>query len=334
MTIELMPTTSLGAAAAKVVETVAAKQAGLPLTKWDGQKIGQPGIYSLPIEFYHGDACVGPSISSSGLRTIESLTPKHFFNDSYLNPNRAPQKQKDAFDFGRAAHTLLLGESGFRDQFVVRPDIWDSWRTNDAKAWKASQIKAGKTVLDSDDIEAIKAIAESLQSDPLVSLGLLNGEIERSLIWQDKETGIWLKSRPDALPVNADIVADLKTTDRADPVSVRRTILDYGYHMQLALVGMGMKELLGRTLGNDDHVLVFVEKKAPFCVNVKPVDIEWIAAGRMQIRRALRTFADCLSKGEWPGWSDNGQTATAPDWFMKRMESEINSGLLPNAEAA
>lgn len=297
--------------------------------KWDGSKISTPGVYDMPIEAYHGDCCVAPSISSSGLRTIEAKSPKHYFETSYLNPDREPDEPNAAFDIGRAAHTLLLGEAGFRKQFVVRPSEWDSWRSKEAKAWKAKQIEAGRTVLVEEDIAAIRRMSKSLASDPLVRDGLLNGEIERSLIWKDEETGVWLKARPDALPVNADIIADLKTTDRGDGLAVRRSIMDYGYHMQLALVGMGMEQTIGRTMGNDDYVLVFVEKKRPHCVNVKPIDIEWIDAGRRQIRRALRTFADCLSKGEWPGYDDNGKTASPPDWFRKQIENETKFGLLP-----
>jgi len=38
---------------------------------WDVGKISQQGIYAkIPMSVYHSDCCVGPSISSSGLREI------------------------------------------------------------------------------------------------------------------------------------------------------------------------------------------------------------------------------------------------------------------------
>jgi hypothetical protein len=39
--------------------------------QWIGGKITKPGVYvGVPIGFYHGHPCEGPSRSSSGLRTI------------------------------------------------------------------------------------------------------------------------------------------------------------------------------------------------------------------------------------------------------------------------
>ncbi len=99
---------------------------------WDVGKISQQGIYAkIPMSVYHSDCCVGPSISSSGLREIAPPDgcPLKFWDNSYLNPDRAPQQEKHHFSLGRAIHTLLLGEDGFRDEYVVRPAEFDSWRT-------------------------------------------------------------------------------------------------------------------------------------------------------------------------------------------------------------
>jgi hypothetical protein len=330
MSVETFPMTTLGAAAAAVVERLRPKRDFVAKPIAHGEIITEPGVYDMPIEHYHGNCCAGPSISSSGLRTIDAKSPAHYWDESYLNPEYDPAEDAAHYVLGRAAHTLLLGEEGFREKFVVRPDEFDSWRTKASKAWRREQLDSGKSVLEPKDIATIKAIAGALGRDPLVSQGLLNGEIERSIIWRDSETGVWLKSRPDALPVNADLVADLKTCTSAAPRDVRNSIAEYGYHMQLALVGMGMKEVLGREISDEDFVLVFVETKRPYCVNVKPVSPDAIFAGRAQLRRAIRKFAECLEKNEWPGYEDNGITASLPKYVQDRLDSERKMGLLPD----
>ena len=113
------------------------------IKQYAGGKITEPGCYAgIPIELYHGDVTDGPGISSSGLRTIESKTPLHYWANSYLNPERLPQEAKEHFAFGHAAHTLLLSESGFKEKFVVRPEQWKDWRKDAAKIWRDEQVAA------------------------------------------------------------------------------------------------------------------------------------------------------------------------------------------------
>jgi len=308
-----------------IKSTVTAKE-----IEWDGNPIGKPGLYvNVPIETYHGQLTVGPSISSSGLRTIEAKTPAHYYSDSYLNPNRAPREEKAAFDFGQAAHFLLLSQPEFNKHFVIRPDVFDSYRTKAAQEWRDSARAEGLIPLVPEDLTVIKAIAENLDAHPLAR-DLLRGKVERSLIFQDAATGVWLKSRPDTIPGDG-IVADLKTTTDASSDAVRRTILDWGYAMQGALVGKAMKAVMGIEMTT--FALVFVEKTPPYAVNVVEVDAEWLGYAKLQLRRAINTFADCLKANEWPSYQGE-PSAYMPDWLRKRLDMEMDTGLLPREDAA
>jgi hypothetical protein len=51
---------------------------------------------------------------------------------------------------------------------------------------------------------------------------LSNGESEVTLAWQDKETGVWLRARPDFLPQKRLIVPDLKTAADGAPKGFQR----------------------------------------------------------------------------------------------------------------
>lgn len=268
-------------------------------------KISKPGIYDgVPMDAYHGDLCVGPSVSSSGLRTIFTESPAHYFVDSYLNPNREPQTDTDAFVLGRAAHHLLLSEDAFSTLFVMRPDRFDSWRTVESKKWRAEQEAAGRTVLLPAQIEKIRGMARSLADHPLVAAGILNGAIEQSLVWKDKETGLWLKSRPDAIPNDSGDVADLKTT-ASFGFALDRDISKYRYDLQAALTGMAFREVLKRQM--ESFSFVFVGKDAPHCVEILTLSKDDIAAAELDLRAAIRTFAWCVEHNHWfgPGGTQN-----------------------------
>ena len=288
--------------------------------EYKGGKISKPGIYKkVPMSVYHSDCCDGPSISSSGLRqlTPPNGCPLKFFDTSYLNPNRAPEEQKDHFNLGRAVHTLLMSEDGFKDDYAIRPLEFGDWRSKASQEWKAAQIAAGKTVLLPSDLVDIQGMAEVIARDRTFS-DLLQGRIERSIIWQDK-TGVWLKSRPDSIPADG-FIADLKTTSDASEIGCQRSTLGYGYHMQMALAVMGLETVSNHRI--TDHVLLFIETKRPYAYNIKPVDAQLIHLGMRQCRAAINVFAECISKGDWPTYYGSGQTISSPDWFEKQIDRE------------
>lgn len=302
----------------------------IEIKTYRGGKISEPGIYAgVPMSDYHGDLCVGPSISSSGLRTIDSESPAHFFDGSYLNPDRAEEEDAPHFTLGTAVHTLLMRESGFADRFIVRPVQWTDWRKAEARGWRQAAIEEGFGVLTPADLETIKGIAKSAGADPFVREGGFDGLAEHSIVWPDPETGVWMKSRPDVLNLVARVISDLKTISTADGQSCRKAIDEHGYYVQLALACEGLEILTGEKF-DDGCVLVFAEKKRPYCVNVKPISANAIWTGRQIVRRAVRKFAECLERGEWPGYEDSGRVAHLPAWREKRLEEEHAAGLLPD----
>lgn len=279
------------------------------VTKWGGEPISRPGLYEgVPNAVYHSGAlCVGPSMSSTGLRTIFHKSPKHYWYASPYNPKAKPQDETDALVLGRAAHHALLGEAEFGKSYVVRPEKINGkpWVTQrgDCKEWLDEAAKSGLTVLTPDQRDAILGMRDELVQHPMLdpkgSVRLLDGLVEHTICWQDDETGVWLKVRPDVIPLDTDMGADLKTASDVTPAAIENTIGAYGLNMQAALVGMAWRAVFGRPM--TDFSLVFVESKAPHCVEIvtlKPHDIE---TGERQVRAALRLFVKCMNDGAWPG---------------------------------
>ena len=295
------------------------------VVKWNGKTIDKDGVYdALPMERYHGDICVGPSISSSGLRTIFLESPAHYYVDSYLNQDRIGQKDTEAFVLGRAAHHLLLSQDAFSTLFIMRPEELGgaAWQGNrkECKAWLKEQAAQGRTVLTPKQIEQIRGMARSLAQSPLVRAGILNGKIEQSLIYQDKKTGGWIKARPDAIPNDSGDFADLKTTVQVG-FDLDRDISKFRYDMQAALTKWAAKAVLG--LEMESFSFVFVEKEPPHCVDVLTLQPADIIEAEKDLRSALDTFAWCIKTGNWFGPSGTQSDARfvhISEWAHKSAE--------------
>lgn len=305
----------------------------------EGKKIAVDGVWDLTMAQYHGDCCEAPSVSSSGLRTIWSESPAHYFETSPYNPHawetrivdgvemevRKDEDDRPHFSLGRAAHHLLfMGRKGFDAEFVTRPSKWKDWRTNDAKEWKADQLRAQKTIITDGELDQITGMARSLAAHPLVKAGILDGYVERSLIWKDAETGAWLKSRPDCIPNDSGDYADLKTTTSVETDALARTIASFSYPMQGALVGMASEAVLKRPM--QTFTLVFVETKPPHCVRVVTLKPDDIDRGMKQVHVAAQAFADCVASGEWPGPGGVQQDAEyldLPTWSRTSIDNRL-----------
>lgn len=284
------------------------------IAKWTpGFKASEACIVSnMPITHYHSDCAIGPSVSSSGLRTITGESPADYWDTSYLNPEAAPQEETKALVMGRAVHHLILGQDKFSEHFVIQPETYfhskdgvqKPWSNNatDCKAWRKNQEAVGRSILTASDAETIRGMAKSLAKDEMVRAGLLNGLTEHSLFWPDKKTGIWLKIRPDTIPVLANAsadITDLKTIDSVQYVDCQRSYETYGLFQQAALIRQGLKEVLNISVST--FTLMFIEKKRPFSTRpmlIKDADMD---LGDEANRVALDVMAHCLKTKQWPG---------------------------------
>jgi len=307
--------------------------------KWDGNPIRSAGVYScVPIDVYHHDTSLFGgewSISSSGLRTIIKR-PLEYWYTSPFNPDAVEPESSKALDFGKAAHMLLLGEQGFAERYVMRPDTYPSkdgekpWSGNAGwcKAWIAEQAEAGRSVITKTEIEHIRNIADALSRNEIVRLGLLNGRIERSIFTRHDETRIWLRARPDVVPNSSGDFVDLKTAENVDDEGLSRAIAAHGYHIQAGLMRMVVRAVLGPE-AFQSFTFVFVEKKPPYDVRVKQLKDADIDLGERQARAGLALMSKCISAGHWPGFDGFDRAASyveMPPYARTRIENELQYG--------
>lgn len=306
--------------------------------KWNGKVITEPGCYAaVPLSTYHRhDICDGPSISSTGLRAIygEDASPKHFYSKWPGNPQRIIKPEPKHFIIGRALHHLLLGEAYFSKLFCIRPDEFPDRSTGELRAWNSNRLECkkwlrerareGRAVLTIKDAETLRNMAVSVENHPLVKAGGLNGQIERSIFWKDKETGVWLKWRPDAIPVDSALFVDLKTTRSARGNALPVTMDKFGYYRQAALGREACREVLGMEM--ESFTFLFVEKEDPWHTRDMRCHDDDLDLGVRENRAALQLFAKCFKENRWPGPGDGNEfneRVRLSDAARERRESNL-----------
>jgi len=279
-------------------------------------EVTEPGVYDLTAETYHADPVperLGRSLSASGAKKLLPPSCPAIFEWERRN-GRPP---KDAFDFGHAAHQMVLGVGAE----IATIDAKD-WRTKAAAEAKDAAHAEGKIPLLAKDFQVVAAMAGAIRSHPIASVLLdpANGKPEQSLFRQD-ESGVMLRSMLDWLPDSGDgrmIVPDYKTSVSAAPEKFRKASADFGYHQQAAwyidmVLALGLAE---------DAAFVFVvqEKTAPYLVTVFEPDAQALRIGREMNRRAIDIYASCQSSGVWPGYSTEVELLSLPPWYVRQQE--------------
>jgi len=287
---------------------------------WDGKPISAPGVYSgVDSASYHsGKLCAGPSISSTGLRTIFTKSPLEYWVNSPLNPNRLPQEDSRAFIVGRALHLLCL-EGKFKEEFVCRPEEYEDekgslkkWTRASAycKKWEAEAEELGLAVITPAELEMLRGMAgllpwqegledSGLMNNAVVRAGALEGLVEHTVAARDAETGVWLLARPDVIPTASREIGDLKSTQSVEQRELQRTLETLRYDMQFSLASMCLEQAAGFRLEN--FALIFVTKTAPHEVAVRELKHFDMEASALDLQAAIRTFAICMERGRWPG---------------------------------
>lgn len=318
----------------------------------DGKQVTEPGAYRMGMEWYHTQGvCPGPSVSSTGLRKIALQSPWGFWRTWKGNPDRLPDKPpSDSLILGKAAHSLILGDEIFDDNFIFVPEgapqrptatqiaayerdgKWSENAYPRAVFWDDFDAKAeGRHLLSQDQLEKITYMAESLAANPHCIELLKSDLIEISMVWQDPITGIWVKSRPDCIPTNGSDFSDLKTfaPKGADlSLAAQRSTTDFGYAMQMALAVMGAEQVFGTTAS--ECSLVFLQTSEPYeCIPLR-IDEDSLYWARVLCRHALNRMAECLEANEWPGVGAEMKTYSYPPSMLHRFGEMQIAGLLPN----
>lgn len=265
-----------------------------------------PGFHSdLDEQTYHAHR---GSLSHSGAKVI--LKAPALFRYQQDHP-----VHRDVFDFGTAAHALVLGKG--MDKVYVAP--YDDWTKRKGPEGGVKYTTDEKRIAQDDGLSPILPeqwltvcdMADELSRHRKAMELLSDGEAEVSAFVPDEATGVLRRCRYDWL--RDDIVPDYKTTVCSEPRDFVRSAAKFGYHSQHAWYLDVLRDL-GRTARG--FVFIAQEKTPPYLVTVIELPADLVDVGRERNRAALQRFRDCTESGLWPGYvsDDCIATAAAPAW--------------------
>lgn len=255
------------------------------------------------------------AISASGLKLI-GRSPLHYWA-AYIDPDREPREETPALRLGTAIHTAVLEPLRFAEEYAVAPKV--DRRTKDGKeqwtAFEAECESTGKKVISDGDFATCMAISERLNKHPAASVLFRSGVAELSMFWEDPETGVQCKCRPDWL-IKKTAIIDVKSTQDASASGFARSVANYEYHMQAAWYLDGVRACLGEDAPGA-FIFAAFEKDAPHAVAFYNADAEMIELGRREYRRRLKTYAECKTRDFWPGYPAGITSLSLPAWVLK-----------------
>jgi len=292
--------------------------------------ITKPGIYDMDAVEYHADPCPSGSLSSTGARALVTDCPAMFRYKQFNSP------RSRAFDIGTAGHLMVLEPHLFDERVVVvRGKTADGkaspgYQTADAKKQRDTAYEMGKVPLLEAEAEKVRAMREALWSDPVAKLAFKDGQAEQSMFWQDDESGIWCRTRPDFVPASGNYLVDYKTAASANPDDFARAMLNCGYHQQAAWYLDGYQAVTGKM--PDAFWFIVQMKEPPFLVSVCKIDQASIEVGRTLNRYARGVFAWCQERNEWPGYQprvdEPGRVCmvSLPPYAFKQYDDGMDAG--------
>jgi hypothetical protein len=204
--------------------------------------------------------------------------------------------------WGSLVDCLITSPEDFDAQFSVSP--FDSFRTKEAKEWKAAKIKSGVDIVTDDLIEQAKIAADVLKNIHPVSKEIIAKSKKQVVLMKRikhpaSENAINLKALLDFAPEGVDYLADLKTTADFSPSGFSKTIGKYGYHVQASHY-LSMWNMLNPDDQRTRFKIVWQDSKPPYEVAVTEIPESDIADGADIFNYLLGKIIMAGDSDEWP----------------------------------
>lgn len=208
-----------------------------------------------------------------------------------------PMKPTPSLRWGTLVHTALLEPALFGQTVVAMPEGLDKGTGAKARVAEFEAAHAGKEIIDSAEAASLAAIVKRVTEDEF-AMDLLGapGRTEHSLFWDDEQTGIALRCRPDYWR-NDGILVDVKTTADCSSWGFGKSALDYGYDRQAAIYWDGVTAVTGTA--PTAFVFIAIEHSktsGETYVQCHNVEAETLMRGRERYRKGLADLKMCREK--------------------------------------
>jgi hypothetical protein len=257
-----------------------------------------PGInHNIPLQDYLAHPALGKSLLGEIVHSPARL--------QWRKEN--PRNVSPEMLFGSAVDTLIFdGQEAFDRRFIERPP-GINLATKAGRAWKA-EVAAGRAIVPGD----VLGCADSLLQYPELPGDGYASQV--SLLWEDPETGIMCKGRPDWVAATDRIVADLKATKNASVDAFADHCFRMRWHW-LAWYCMGLEVITGEP--HDRLDFVAAEPDPPYKVERHTLGMAELEQGRNESRAALDQYAACVADNWWPSSTGKIETIRFKPWALR-----------------
>ena len=242
------------------------------------------------------------------------ISAQDFWKSSWMNGERK-EDEKASFNVGTAYHKRILeGKAAFDKAYAVKPKC--DRRTKEGKAIYANFLLEypDATEIDEDLKGFIEAAAHRIGYKPHLQQYLKDCKTEVTILWNDPETNVPMKSRLDA--IRPRLITDLKTFSNSN-TDIKHTLMShifkYGYHVQAAVY----REAVLQSGSSDPHEMVFLFQQSGPVNNTIPVkfgeDLLLAQKGRDEMKAGIRKFAEMYDKYGTSEWHDDFETVELID---------------------
>jgi hypothetical protein len=268
-----------------------------------------PGLYAgVPMAEYH----TWPGFSQSRAKVLRDRSPLHL-RWELDHPSQPTPAQR----LGAAVHTAVLQPELFPSHYCQEPD--GSRRTNAYRDEKAALEENGFTVLTADEWQTCHSMRKAIAEHRIASR-LLEGDPERSAVWDDPDAGVRCKGRFDLISSRTPSIVDFKTARDASPAEFARAAFNFGYYMQAAHYLQGAQEC---GLDAQHFVFVVIEKEPPFAVAVYDAEPTLLTAGAEELRPLMLLWKKCEDRQEWPGYAERAVPLLLEPWQYRKIDERV-----------
>ena len=269
-------------------------------------------FHDYPAERYFADdplpVDLAPALSASMAIDFYEHSPAR----AYWRANQGiGQGYSEIMTFGTVAHSVILRQQGWDDGIQVLERDKGDFRSANNRAWREAHLAQGNNPIKEEEWEKILDMRKAWISRDLMSLLTCSGGAEVSIFWRCPETYCICKVRWDFLPFKEYLAAqypaiDYKTTGELVGWQMNALI----HHNLMLRAALYYESLLAITPGGANMCYAVQEKEPPYTVQVhhlglhpeaqNPEHMEFINAGREQLRQVKLKFRECQQSQKWP----------------------------------
>lgn len=273
-----------------------------------------PGVHeSVPFELYRSDdirqtddrhSVIGKAVSKSLITD--------FMDDPAAWKASPPKVQTNAMRAGSLLDCLLTTPCEMKSRYTVSP--YDSFRTNESKAWRVEMEESGVEVVTQDQIDLANAQVDRIMSHPAAAK-LLKGSRRQVAFRHKTKYGFDAKGLIDIEPEDPETLVDLKNCEPRALESIRslqRYMFEWDHHIQAGSYCEGYSIASGKE--RTKFKFIYITSVKPLRVAVIELPMPAILFGADQYRAGMAKFAECMESDRWPSIWDGEVTLDLPEY--------------------